>query len=155
MKVKIKKLDEMAQIPKYAKDTDAGMDLVAVSREEGESYVEYGTGLAMEIPEGHVGLIFPRSSISNQSLVLANSVGVIDSGYRGEVKCRFKKVRHGKRTNGDNVSWSCLQDNNEIYLPSDKVAQIIILPYPKVEFEVTEELAESARGAGGFGSTGK
>lgn len=155
MKIKIKKLDEMAQVPKYAKDSDAGMDLVAISREDCGSYVEYGTGLAMEIPEGYVGLIFPRSSISNQSLVLTNSVGVIDSGYRGEVKARFKKVRHGKTTNGNDVGWTVSQENHEIYMPSDKIAQIIVLPYPKVEFEVTEELAESARGAGGFGSTGK
>jgi dUTP pyrophosphatase len=144
MKVKIKKLDEMAQIPKYAKDSDAGLDLVATSKVQGGEFTEYGTGLAVEIPEGYVGLIFPRSSISTSHLVLANSVGVIDSGYRGEIKCRFKKI---VGSDGINLAGE--------YHISDKIAQMIIIPYPKVEFELAEELAESVRGAGGFGSSGR
>ena len=151
MKVKIKKLDAIAQIPKYSKESDAGMDLVAISKNETNDYIEYGTGLAMEIPEGYVGLIFPRSSISNHDLVLSNSVGVIDSGYRGEVKARFKIQ---KTPNGLEMMVGGMI-RPTLYEVSDKIAQIIIVPYPKVEFEVVEELNESARGAGGFGSTGK
>ena len=80
MKVKIKKLCENAVIPSYANPGDAGMDLVATSRMfDKYGNVEYGTGLAMEIPEGYVGLIFPRSSICKQDLSLSNAVGVIDS----------------------------------------------------------------------------
>jgi dUTP pyrophosphatase len=86
MKVNIKKLDEKAVIPKYAKNGDAGLDLVAISRKETDNYIEYGTGLAIEIPDGFVGLLFPRSSISKMGLSLANSVGVVDSGYRGGIK---------------------------------------------------------------------
>ena len=94
MIVRVKKLKNEAVVPSYAKEGDAGLDLVAVDKNietDGESeYVEYGTGLAFEIPAGYVGLLFPRSSISNKDLILSNSVGVIDSGYRGEVKFRFK-----------------------------------------------------------------
>ena len=80
MKVKIKKLNENAVIPSYSKQGDAGMDFVATSKIfDKYGNVEYGTGLAMEIPEGHVGLIFPRSSISKKDLALTNAVGVIDS----------------------------------------------------------------------------
>ena len=83
MKVRIKKLNENAVIPSYAKYGDAGMDLTATSKQEGEHFVQYGTGLSIEIPEGYVGLIFPRSSVSKTRLLQANSVGIIDSGYRG------------------------------------------------------------------------
>lgn len=82
MKVKIKKLHPDAVIPVYAKAGDAGLDLTAISESwnEDDSMVTYDTGLAVEIPEGHVGLLFPRSSVSKTRLNLANSVGVIDSG---------------------------------------------------------------------------
>ena len=91
MKVKIKKLCESAVIPTYAKPGDAGMDLVATSRIfDKYGNVEYGTGIAMEIPEGYVGLLFPRSSICKQDLALANAVGVVDSCFRGEIKFKFK-----------------------------------------------------------------
>ena len=84
MKVKIKKLHPNAVKPKYAKESDAGMDLVATEIiSETPSQITYGTGLAMEIPDGMVGLVFPRSSIRNTGLNLSNSVGVIDAGYRG------------------------------------------------------------------------
>ena len=144
MKIKIKKLDENAVIPSYAKIGDAGLDLIAVSKNlvksDGGEFIEYGTGLAVEIPEGHVGLIFPRSSVSNVNLMLTNKVGVIDSGYRGEIKFRFKHIRKD----------SSLKE----YEVGDKIGQMIIIPYPSVEFEETLELSESSRGAGGFGSSG-
>lgn len=150
MQVKIKKLQEDAVIPSYATAGDAGMDLVAVNAliaENGE-YVEYGTGLSIEIPEGYVGLLFPRSSISNTSLTLANSVGVIDSGYRGEIRLRFKDSQLAKV----DEKWFAGYTSYELF---NKVGQLIILPYPQIEFVETEELVESERGEEGFGSTGK
>ena len=139
MKIKIKKLHNDAVIPTYAKDGDAGMDLTSVERNTAETYVEYDTGLSMEIPEGYVGFLFPRSSVSKTNLVLANCVGVVDSGYRGPVKLRFKELNGpiGGR-----------------YKIGDRVGQIIIMPVPTFEFEEVKELSNTSRGDGGFGSTG-
>jgi dUTP pyrophosphatase len=139
MKIKIKKLYPSAVIPKYSKPGDAGMDLVAINKKwnEDKSMVTYDTGLAIEIPEGHVGLLFPRSSISKTDLYLSNSVGVIDSGYRGSIMFKFRYPIEG-------VSYDV----------GDRVGQIIIIPYPSVEFEEAEELSSTERGEGGFGSTG-
>jgi dUTP pyrophosphatase len=139
MIVKIKKLVENAVIPSYAKDGDAGMDLTATSKWFEGSNVCYGTGLAMEIPKGFVGLVFPRSSIAKQELLLSNAVGVIDSGYRGEIMAKFKTVNGGAY----------------MYEVGDRICQIIIMPYPKIEFEEVEELAKTERGDGGYGSSGK
>ena len=139
MKIKIKKLHPDAVIPKYSKPGDAGMDLVAINKKwnEDESMVTYDTGLAIEIPEGYVGLLFPRSSISKTNLYLSNAVGVIDSGYRGSIMFKFRYPIEG-------VSYDV----------GDRVGQIIIMPYPTIEFEETEELSSTERGEGGFGSTG-
>lgn len=144
LNVKIKKLNENAVIPTYAHATDAGMDLVATSMNIDEyGNVVYGTGLAFEIPVGYVGLVFPRSSNSKKDLILSNSVGVIDSGYRGEVTFKFKFKLYTR-------------DNGElVYNIGERVGQIIIMPYPKIVYEVVEELSESDRGTGGYGSTGK
>jgi dUTP pyrophosphatase len=141
MFVKIKKLNSSAIIPKYAKDGDAGMDLTAISLEVDPKgfYTEYGTGLAMEIPKGHAGFIFPRSSASKTSQIQANCVGVIDSGYRGEIKVRLKELGNPK----------------QLYEVGDRVAQIIILPVPNITFIESDELDQTERGDGGFGSTGK
>jgi len=139
-KVKIKKLHPDAVIPQYAKRGDAGMDLVATEVTDGYGFsVTYGTGLAMEIPEGFVGLVFPRSSIRKYDLSLTNCVGVIDSGYRGEIQATFRKEAGipSKR-----------------YEVGDKIAQMIILPYPSIQFIETDELSDTERGEGGFGSTG-
>ena len=142
MKVKIKKLIPEAVIPSYAKYGDAGMDLTSTNIEiltgTDCGYIEYHTGLSIEIPEGYVGLLFPRSSISNTGLILANSVGVIDSGYRGEIKCRFKYI---SGTNKYNIG--------------DRIAQLMILPYPMIELEKVDELSSTERGEGGFGHTGE
>ena len=142
MKVRIKKLNENAVIPKYAKHGDAGMDLTAVSMElDAYGNVCYGTGLAFEIPEGYVGLIFPRSSICKKQLLLSNAVGVIDSGFRGEVTMKFKRAYiHGT--------------NFDIYKVGERIGQIIILPYPSIEFEEVQELSETERGTNSYGSTG-
>jgi dUTP pyrophosphatase len=140
MKVKIKKLHPNAVKPKYAKESDAGMDLVATEIiGETPSQITYGTGLAMEIPDGMVGLIFPRSSIRNTGLTLSNCVGVIDAGYRGEIQATFNK-------NGV---------KDEFYKVGDRVVQIIIVPHPIIQIIEVDELSESSRGIGGFGSTGK
>jgi dUTP pyrophosphatase len=141
MQVRIKKLNENAVIPTYAKEGDAGMDLVATRIISNTTFdVSYGTDLAMEIPNGFVGLVFPRSSIRKYELVLSNSVGVIDSGYRGELQATFKKE------NGlDSLA----------YKVGDRIAQIIIIPYPPIEFDEVAELSDTERGDGGFGSTGK
>lgn len=148
MEVKIKRLVEDAVIPTYAHDTDAGLDLVATSydyKENIDCHV-YGTGLAVEIPEGYVGLIYPRSSNRKTDAYMCNHVGVIDSGYRGEIMISFK-----------------LRDCNIYSIPQlfkpyevgDKVAQLIIMPYPKVQFIEVNELSDSDRGINGHGSTGK
>lgn len=163
MKVKIKKLNPDAVIPTYSKNGDAGMDLVAISRKvggDGSDYIEYGTGISVEIPEGYVGLLFPRSSNSNKNLTLTNSVGVIDSGYRGEVKLRFKldtTYQDLLLLDGPNAFCSLfgVTCKQSIYEVNDRVGQLIILPYPKIEFEEVEELSETERGEGGYGSSGK
>lgn len=160
MLVKIKKLVPNAVIPTYAKPGDAGMDLIAVSVNDSINYIEYGTGLAIEIPEGYVGLIFPRSSNSKKDLLLCNSVGVIDSGYRGEIKLRYKKIMNPseEKTNIlQNIftNSSTLIYEIERYNVGDKVGQIMILPIPFVEFTEVSELSQTDRGDGGFGSTGK
>lgn len=140
MKVKIKKLSEKAVIPQYAKEGDAGLDLVATSKSYDENgNVVYGTDLAFEIPKGYVGLLFPRSSNAKMDLILSNSVGVIDSGYRGEVMMKFKH------------SYNILPNEYKI---GDKIGQLIILPYPTIEFEEVDELSTTERGSGGYGSSG-
>lgn len=140
MIVKIKKLNPNSVIPTYAKDGDAGMDLVATSIIENTSFdITYGLGIAMEIRDGYVGLVFPRSSIRKYDLLLTNCVGVIDSGYRGEIQATFKK------TNGlDSLA----------YKVGDRIAQIMIIPHPQIQFEEVKELSDTQRGKGGFGSTG-
>jgi dUTP pyrophosphatase len=140
LKVNVKKLSDKAVMPQYAKPGDAGMDMTATSLIRNEVYYEYGTDIAVEIPEGYVGLLFPRSSISKTKQILANHVGVIDSGYRGEIKFRFKKL-----------AW----DNGEVYNVGDRIGQLIIIPYPQVELVEVDELSSSDRGEGGYGSTGK
>lgn len=146
MKVKIKKLHPNAVVPQYAKTGDAGMDLVATSILSNTTFdVTYGMGIALEIPEGFVGLIFPRSSIRKTDLALTNCVGVIDSGYRGELQATFKKV-YGKND---------IRIDETDYKVGDRIAQIMIIPHPTIEFEETNELSNTERGEGGFGSTGK
>ena len=138
MKVKIKKLHPDAVIPSYAKPGDAGMDIVSIRKANDKhgNCVHY-TGISLEIPDGYVGLIYPRSSISKTSCALRNSVGVIDSGYRGEIIFKF-------------ICYSGLNHYNV----GDRIGQLIIMPYPQVEFEEVEELSQTERGDGGYGSTG-
>lgn len=138
IKLKIKKLDDRASIPSYAKKGDAGIDLVATTTMSNGYFVEYGTDLAIELPKGYVGYILPRSSISNTDHYLRNSVGVIDSGYRGEIKVRMSIPALGAKN----------------YKNGDKIAQLIIMKLPWVDIEEVDELSETDRGEGAFGSTG-
>ena len=136
-RVRFKKLYQDAVTPSYAKNGDAGLDLTATHMTFEENFIEYGTGIAVEIPHGYVGFVFPRSSVSKkENFYLKNSVGVIDSGYRGEIKLRFN-------------------NSDENYEVGEKVGQLIILPYPTIQLEEVDELSSTDRGDGGFGSTGK
>lgn len=166
MKVNVKKVSESAILPTKAHSTDAGYDLYADSITYDEfGNVVYGTGVAMEIPEGYVGLIFPRSSLSEKDLVLSNAVGVVDSGYRGEVKAKFKPTHIAanplktwwqvfiRRMNSVNLPVYSIHRNE--YLLGERIAQMIIIPYPEVELELVDSLSVGERGDNGFGSTGK
>lgn len=131
--------------PAYGSEGAAALDLTATSEKvviDGAiSYVEYGTDIAVEIPPGFVGLIFPRSSVSsNTTMVLANSVGVIDSDYRGEIKFRFKNLLIGA---------------GKKYSVGDRIGQLIVVPFPQIDIEVVDELGDTKRGTGSYGSTGK
>ena len=140
MILKIKRLHEKSVIPSYAKEGDAGLDLTAVRIETQDgTQITYGIGLAFEIPQNHVGLIYPRSSIRKYDLQLSNSVGVIDSGYRGEIVFTFKKLK--------GIS-------SKVYAVGDRVGQLIVMPIEQAQIRIVHELSESERGEGGFGSTG-
>lgn len=156
MQVKVKKLHPSATLPKYATDGSGCFDLRACTVDDAlhvPSYIEHdrpvacGTGLAFEIPQGHVMLIFSRSGHAfKDGIRLANCVGVIDSDYRGEVKVKLVK----------DDDWHDHLEHNKPPLigPGDRVAQGLIVPIPRVEFVEADELSSTARGEGGFGSTG-
>lgn len=142
MKIKFKNLHPKAVLPSHAKDGDAGADLTAVRIEMVDDACTkelHRYGLSVEIPENHVGLLFPRSSVHDFCARLSNSVGVIDSGYRGEIKAIFDRpTRRG----------------NE-YQEGDRTAQLVIVPCISIRSEWAEELSETERGTGGYGHTGK
>ena len=143
MKIKIKKLHKRAIIPTYGTEYSAGADLYALLELKIEikphETVFVHTGISVEIPEGYCGLIFARSSMgAKRGLAPANKVGVIDADYRGEIMVT-------------------LHNHSEIpqtVEPGERIAQLAIVPFLKAEFEVAEELSDTTRGAGGFGSTG-
>lgn len=168
MIVKTKILDKSIETAKlqYAKEGDAGIDLTATSKEYDENgNIVYGTNRAFEIPKGYVGLLFPRSSNASKDLLLSNSVGVIDSGYRGEVMFKFKRSIRIVDFITTALVWLGFKDlrNRTInvynisvsYNIGDRIGQLIILPYPTIEFEESEELSKTERGANGYGHTGK
>jgi dUTP pyrophosphatase len=139
MNVRFKRLHPDAVIPTYAHPgQDAGADLVAVSEESYSDRVVYNTGLAIEIPKGYVGLLFPRSSNVKKDLLLGNSVGVVDHGYTGPISFVFKKTRPDAITYG----------------VGQRVGQMVILPIPYVSYVEADELAVTERGNGSYGSTG-
>ena len=144
MKVKVKKLDERATLPTYGSTGAAGADLYALAEGDvtiaaGETRL-IGTGLALEIPEGYVGLVYARSGLATKrGLAPANKVGVIDSDYRGELKVALYNQSGAAQT----------------VAAGERIAQLVIAPYLTAEYEEADELSDSERGAGGFGSTGK
>lgn len=139
LKIKFKKLNSCAVIPTRKTTGAAGFDLTAVSMEVSATMIKYDTGIAVEIPPGYVGLASPRSSICRVGLLQANSVGVIDSDFRGSISLVFYK------------NTQCIVP----YFPGDRIGQLMIVPIPEVEYVEVEELSETERGAGGYGSTGK
>lgn len=192
LRVKIKKLVPEAVIPAYAKDGDMGMDVTATSVEydrELDCFV-YHTGLAFELPKGYGMLIFPRSSNRKTNCYMANHVGILDSGFRGELLLCFKykdsvlsilssfrsdkfieRIANNLETKDvKRLAMALIKTSNDIinddlqlndfmanfapYKVGDRIGQIVIVPYPTVEFEETDTLSESERGAGGHGSTG-
>ena len=144
MKINIKKLCDNAIVPTYGSQYSAGADLYAaidapVSIDAGQTYL-VKTGIAMEIPTGYVGLVFARSGLaSKRGLAPANKVGVIDSDYRGEIMVALH-----------NHSSVC-----QTIEVGERIAQISIVPFLSVEFDVVNELSETERAGGGFGSTGR
>ena len=156
MKLKVKKLNSEAVLPKYATDGSNGLDLVATGivinpgitdkggRPVKSNFVEVRTSIAVEIPKGYVGLLFPRSSITNTNQMLGNGVGVIDSDFRGEIVFKFKILE-------DQAAGTFKYSN--IYKQGDKVGQLLIVEAPRLEVEEVKELEETVRGTGGFGST--
>ena len=144
MKVRFKKLVDKAITPSYAKPGDAGLDMTAIGNriDTENNFIEYFTGIALEVPDGHVGLLFPRSSTSKTDLRLANCVGVVDSGYRGEISFRYKFAKDSFF-----AKLKRFQDG-------DRVGQLVIMPYPQIEMEESDTLSDTERGEGGYGSTG-
>ena len=136
--VQVQRLRDNAVMPQYGTDGSAGADLTAHSKTiDPTGYVEYGTGLKIAIPPGHVGLLYPRSSISKTEMRLCNSVGVIDSDYRGEIMVRFR--------------W---QGSSRLYDVGERICQIVVVPYPKIVYNEVVQLSPTERGDGSFGSTG-
>jgi dUTP pyrophosphatase len=145
LEVKIKKVLKNAVIPEYQTNGAACFDLVAATHKTVPGATGlldvYDTGLAFEIPEGHVGLIYPRSSVTSKTtLTLGNSVGVIDSDYRGTVSFQFRQANPKVRRE---------------YKVGDRVGQMMIIPIPSVQLVEVGELSDTLRGDGGYGSTGK
>lgn len=144
MNVGFKKFHENARLPEYAHPMDdVGLDLFAlengkIKRDKNGLKITYRTGIGIQLPSNHVGLIFPRSSIKKYSLHLSNSVGVIDPGFQGEIL----------------VSFNLITASGNLYNSGDKIAQLIILPFPRIQPVEITQFAPSLRGSGGFGSTG-
>lgn len=144
MRINIKKLTDTAIIPTKQHEGDAGYDLYADIQEpvtiEPHTTEFIHTGIAIEIPDGYFGAVFARSGLaSKQGLRPANCVGVCDSRYRGEYMVALHNDCIAART----VS------------PGDRIAQLVVMPYLNVEFNEVDELPDSERGDGGFGSTGR
>jgi dUTP pyrophosphatase len=171
MDFKVKKIHKNAVIPEKVHENDAGFDMICVSKKETQEYIQYGTGISIEIPKGYVGFIVPRSSITKKDLMLKNSVGVIDSGYLGEISFRFYKIitEEVDRTsevydtsqgrlikNSFNVLNHKKEEDQKVYEVGEKIGQIIFIKLPLVRLvETTDDLSETERGTGGYGSTDK
>lgn len=140
LNLKVKMDDDAGYVPAYAHDGDAGLDLRAV-----EDYVVpvgqsklVRTGFRCEIPAGSVGLVFPRSGLGSQGITLRNAVGVVDSGYRGEVRAAV---------------WNTT-DHPVTISRGDRVCQMVVMPYCQCSVDAVDELGDTERGTDGYGSTG-
>lgn len=164
--INYKKINPNAKEPYKKHDVDAGFDLTAIWKKEEDKYIEYGTGLSFEIPEGYVGLLFPRSSVTKMDLILKNSVGVIDASYRGEIVFRFNKIHNDTVTEYNaellkNVYKNYITTNSivqrlpDYYKLGDRIGQIVFIEIPKIKLNEVTELSETQRGNDGFGSSGK
>lgn len=144
MKVKFKKQNKEVPTPQYATGGSACFDLTNINGKYNteENYYEYNTGIAVEIPKHYVGLLFPRSSNTKKDLILGNSVGVIDSDYRGLISFRYKPIKE------THYLWG------SPYKVGDRIGQLMIVPCPQIELVESEELSNTERGEGGYGSTG-
>lgn len=171
VKVKFKKSSSDIPTPERAHEWDAGFDLTAVSKKETPEYIQYGTGVSFEIPNGYVGFIVPRSSVTKRDMMLKNSIGIIDAPYRGEVMFRFYKIittemdkssevydtNNGHLIKNSFKVLNYLKENlQKVYGVGEKIGQIIFIKLPVIQLvETTDELSETDRGDGGFGSTDK
>lgn len=152
MLLKFKKLHPAAKVPTQATTGAAGLDLVAVSVDaDARTYTVFGTGLAVAIPKGYVGLLFPRSSIRDMNVTMANCVGVIDSDYRGEIMVSMKLDGYGAAVRYNKGHLSA----HKMYDIGDKIAQLVIIPIPDIVSMAVDDLDDTERGAGGHGSTGR
>ena len=142
MRVKFKKMIKDAPTPKYSRIGDGAIDLVAMHVLATMDYIEYDTGLAFQLPLDYIGLIMPRSSVSQKDLVLCNGVGLLDENYSGSVKLRFKLSNRGTKT-------------SKVYEIGDRVGQLLIIPRPVIVLDEVEELGVTNRGISGFGSSGR
>ena len=143
MELKFKKLNEKAVLPTRAHSTDAGLDLTTYGFTQevdasGKLVLVYHTGLAVEIPEGHMGLLFMRSSVATKSVTMTNCVGIIDSGFRGEIIGKFKITTDSIPT---------------VYQEGERVMQLVVMPYPQFEPVFADELSDGDRGEKGYGSS--
>lgn len=156
MKVPIKKLHKDAVIPTYANPGDAAQDMTSIGIEVDKyGNKSYKTGIAMAIPLGYVGLLFPRSSISKYTLSLANAVGVVDSGYRGEIFFKFKPTPYfNQQYNPETFDLYHRFEHNVQYNIGDRIGQIMIIERPDVDWDIVDDFDDTERGDGGFGSTG-
>lgn len=171
MEINYQILNDEAVEPAYASDGDVGLDLIATSYKYSDKYHyhEYGTGIAIEIPLGYGGFLFPRSSVSKTDLSLANCVGVVDPGYRGEIKLRFKDSYsiEDVEFNADVRMANEWPEDDEMHVDittdystteyevGDKIAQLIIMPCPRIKLIKKDKLSKTIRGDKGFGSTGR
>ena len=157
MELKITKLHPNAILPSFAHEGDAGMDLY-VHRviEETANQITYGLGIAVKIPDNHAGLIFPRSSIRKYDLMLSNSVGVIDSGYIGELQVTFNKTQASYIACYDGPASIPSQDFHKLYDIDERCCQLVVLPLARFDIKEVDSLSNitTTRGEGGFGSTG-
>ena len=143
MELKFKKLNEKAVLPTRSHSTDAGLDLTTYGFTQevdasGKLVLVYHTGLAVEIPEGHMGLVFMRSSVASKSLTLTNAVGIIDRFFSGEITLKFKVTTDSIPT---------------VYQEGERIGQLVVVPYPQFEPVFVDEIAEGPRGEKGYGSS--